>query len=145
MRTSHFLCRLLAGGALIAPLMAGAQTTQPVYLADLAAADKQIADQYRSLMRDVSKRASWVNQYGTASPAETVSLDGRDYQLFRACKPHNCPSESYVILLDPTKQTVSHGAFVENKSSGQGLGSSRIQWLGAPEADLARQMAPHLF
>ncbi len=145
MRTFHFLCRLLAGGALIAPLAAGAQTVPPAYLADLAASDKHIAQQYRSLMRDLSKRASWVNQFGTASPAETISLDGRDYQLFRACKPHNCPSESYVVVLDPQKKTLNHGAFVENKSAGPGLGSSRIQWLGSPEADLVRQMAPYLF
>ncbi|HRL21876.1 Ivy family c-type lysozyme inhibitor [Alcaligenes sp. SDU_A2] len=145
MRISHFLCRLLAGGALLVPLLATAQSDAPVYLADLASTNKHVADQYRALMRDVAKRASWVNQYGTASPAETVSVDGRNYHLFRACKPHNCPSESYVVLLDAQKQTLAHGAFVENKTSGPGLASSRVQWLGEPDTDLARHMAAWLF
>ncbi|WP_394064123.1 Ivy family c-type lysozyme inhibitor [Alcaligenes sp. WGS1538] len=145
MHTSNKLCRLLAGAALFAGLLANSQAADPVYLSDLAAASKPVADQYRALMRDVSKRASWVNQYGTASPAEAVSADGRNYQLFRACKPHNCPSESYVVLLDAQDQTIKYGAFVENKTSGSGLTSSRIQWLGKPEDSLARQMAPWLF
>ncbi|ATH98580.1 Ivy family c-type lysozyme inhibitor [Alcaligenes faecalis] len=145
MRISHSLCRLVLGSALLVPFLGHAQSSESVYLADLAKSNKQVAQQYQSLMQDVAKHASWVKDFGTASPGETVSLDGRDYQLFQGCKPHDCTSSSYVVLLDTQKQTISYGAFVENKESGPGLASSQIQWLGNPEFDQIRLMSPALF
>ncbi len=145
MRISHSLCRLVACSALLVPVLSSAQSSESVYLADLAASNKQVNQQYQSLMQDVSKRAAWVKEFGTASPAQTVSLDGRDYQLFQGCKPHDCTSASYVVLLDTQKQTMSYGAFIENKASDKGTASSQIQWLGDPELDQLRLMGPALF
>ena len=145
MRISHSLCRLLACSALLVPVLSNAQSSESVYLADLAASNKQVNQQYQSLMQDVAKRATWVKEFGTASPAQTVSLDGRDYQLFQGCKPHDCTSASYVVLLDTQKQTMSYGAFIENKASDKGTASSQIQWLGDPELDQLRLMGPALF
>lgn len=145
MRISHFVCRLVLGSTLLAPFLGHAQTSESVYLADLAKSNKQVAQQYQSLMQDVAKHANWVKEFGTASPGETVSLDGRNYQVFQGCKPHDCTSSSYVVLLDTQKQTLSYGAFVENKESDQGWASSQIQWLGNPELDQIRLMSPALF
>ncbi|MEN5252505.1 Ivy family c-type lysozyme inhibitor [Alcaligenes aquatilis] len=145
MRISHSLCRLVLGSALLVPVLSHAQSSESVYLADLAKSNKQVAQQYQNLMQDVAKRASWVKEFGTASPGETVSLDGRDYQVFQGCKPHDCTSSSYVVLLDAQAQTLSYGAFVENKESGPGWTSSQIQWLGNPELDQIRLMSPALF
>ena len=145
MRISHSLCRLALASALLVPFLSHAQSSESVYLADLAKSSKQVAQQYQNLMQDVAKNASWVKEFGTASPGQTVSLDGRDYQLFQGCKPHDCTSASYVVLLDTQKQTMAHGAFVENKESGAGLASSQIQWLGNPELDQVRLIAPALF
>ncbi|ASR88504.1 Ivy family c-type lysozyme inhibitor [Alcaligenes faecalis] len=145
MRISHSLCRLVLGTALLVPVLSHAQSSESVYLADLAKSNKQVAQQYQNLMQDVAKRASWVKEFGTASPGETVSLDGRHYQVFQGCKPHDCTSSSYVVLLDAQAQTLSYGAFVENKESGPGWTSSQIQWLGNPELDQIRLMSPALF
>ncbi|AWG35760.1 Ivy family c-type lysozyme inhibitor [Alcaligenes aquatilis] len=145
MRISHSLCRLVLGTALLVPVLSHAQSSESVYLADLAKSNKQVAQQYQNLMQDVAKRASWVKEFGTASPGETVSLDGRHYQVFQGCKPHDCTSSSYVVLLDAQAQTLSYGAFVENKESGPGWSSSQIQWLGNPELDQIRLMSPALF
>src|SRR5690606_3334539 len=145
MRISHSLCRLVLGSALLAPFLSNAQSSESVYLADLAKSNKQVAQQYQSLMQDVAKNASWVKDFGTASPGETVSLDGRDYQVFQGCKPHDCSSSSYVVRLDTQKQTISYGAFVGNKEAGPGLARGQIQWLGKPEFDQFRLMSPALF
>lgn len=145
MRISHSLCRLVLGTALLVPVLSHAQSSESVYLADLAKSNKQVAQQYQNLMQDVAKRASWVKEFGTASPGETVSLDRRHYQVFQGCKPHDCTSSSYVVLLDAQAQTLSYGAFVENKESGPGWASSQIQWLGNPELDQIRLMSPALF
>lgn len=145
MRISHSLCRLVLGSALLLPFLSHAQSPESVYLADLAKSNPHVAQQYQKLMQDVANNASWVKDFGTASPGQTVSLDGRDYQVFSGCKPHDCPRASYVVLMDTEKQTLTQGAFVENKEAGLGLDSSQIQWLGNPELDQIRLMTPALF
>jgi len=58
------------------------------------------------LARDVQPTPDWLNQFernfdGVAGAAKTVTLDGKPYDLFFVCKPHECAAKKFVVLFEP--------------------------------------------
>ena len=80
------------------------------YIADVAKEHKSVADSYKIITEPVHARFDWLKDYGTASPATEVTIDGKKYAAFSGCEPHNCTNSSYVLLLDPESNEFVTGA-----------------------------------
>lgn len=73
---------------------------------------------------------AWVSKGGTLTPAKTVKLGDTEYQVLRACKPHDCASERVAVLWSEKNQTMS-GVFstVNDKTAKESL-----TWLNVGDA-----------
>ncbi|HEX7340019.1 MAG TPA: Ivy family c-type lysozyme inhibitor [Rhodanobacteraceae bacterium] len=104
------------------------------YLHDLMG-DSGFAQAFAAMQGSGSLPA-WVRQGGTATPAQKVTVDGRQQLLAQACKPHDCPSEQIVLLYDKAGNAMQ-GVFVRDPSpTADARVSSEAQftWLGQPDA-----------
>jgi len=117
----------------------------PLYLFEAVENDKALKRSFNKIMAPVSKRSTWVKNYGTASPAKTEIIDNTEYQIFQGCKPHNCTSESYAVLYNPKTKKVEAGAFVRNRFKGTNLKKGVIIWLGKTDWDQARVISKYLY
>lgn len=72
---------------------------------------------------------AWVTKGGTGTPAKTVMLGGKDYQVVSACKPHDCGSQRMAVIYTPEGKTMA-GLFsqVDEKS-----GIEKLTWLNVPD------------
>ena len=84
-------------------------------------------------------------QFGTASPSQDVTVNGKTYTVYQGCKPHNCPAESYVVLYDAPNKKMLAGAFVQNKYEQGVLMDSKVSWLGTQSTDFAPTLSSFLF
>lgn len=86
-------------------------------------------------MDGADKLPDWVRQGGTATPTETVDVDGKSLLAAQACKPHDCPSEQILVLYDQDADTMQ-GVFVRDSAPGADAGVSDqadMTWLGKPD------------
>lgn len=141
----------LAGAAALvslAPVQAQQAQTFPIgegYLYQEVAKDPILAQQFAEITQPLNTHFAWVANYGTASPAESIKVDGKNYTVYHACKPHNCPAESYVVLYDTHNKKMVAGAFVQNKHEQGVLLDSKVSWLGTQAADFASALSKYLF
>lgn len=81
----------------------------------------------------------WVGKGGTATPVQTVQVDGKPMLLASACKPHNCPSERVALLYDSQNHAM-WGLFAQRPDSVPATvdpaddSRDKLSWLGAPDA-----------
>jgi hypothetical protein len=58
------------------------------------------------LAKEVQPTPDWLNQFernfdGVAGAAKPLTLDGKPYDLFFVCKPHDCAAKKFVVLFEP--------------------------------------------
>lgn len=65
---------------------------------------------------------AWVGQGGTGPEVKDVTIDNAPWQVFSACKPHDCASESVAILWSEKTKTLA-GVFsvIDEKTSQEKL------------------------
>ena len=146
--TSLFSLASAAALVALAPVQAQPAQTFPIgegYLYQEVAQDAALAQQFTEITKPLSTHFSWVAQYGTASPAENLKVDGKNYTVYQGCKPHDCPAESYVVLYDATHKKMVAGAFVQNKYEQGALLESKVSWLGPQAANFAPALSQYLF
>lgn len=139
---SLFALGLTAGAG---GLQAQTATKADVRLPQLVENEPALAEDYKRVMSPLAESSSWVLQFGTTAPAAVEAIDGKEYYAFWGCKPHECTTESYVLLVDQDTHKISAGAFLHNEYDGQTLTSSEITWLGETSFDLARAMGKYLY
>ena len=130
----------------LAVSMGSSYAQESVYLPEAVTTDAALKAEFARITNSIAKDAPWVKEYGTTTPAQEAELDGKRYQVFSGCKPHNCPAESYVVLYNPDKKQISAGAFVTTDYSSSDIASNTtIQWLGNTDLDHIRILAKYLF
>lgn len=143
----------MLGKYLLAPLTLAlfvsnsyASDIKPELLADAVTHNATLKAEFQRITETVLEQAPWIRDYGTATPAEPITIDATTYLVYRACKPHDCPSQGYAVLFDTTKQTMVAGAFIENSYRDQlNLATSTVHWLGNTQLEHARALADYLF
>lgn len=143
----------MLGKYLLAPLTLAlfvsnsyASDIKPELLADAVTHNATLKAEFQRITETVLEQAPWIRDYGTATPAEPITIDATTYLVYRACKPHDCPSQGYAVLFDTNKQTMVAGAFIENSYRDQlNLGTSTVHWLGDTQLEHARALADYLF
>ena len=116
----------------------------PIYLFDLL----QRPDFAKTLdaLHDAQALPAWVRTGGTATPVQTVQVDGKAMLLATACKPHDCPTERVALLYDAQDHAMwgllaqrpeNLAPAVDPDDSSQ----DKLTWLGAP--DKPRQQLLH--
>lgn len=114
------------------------------HMAEAAQANPALAAAFKQLMTPL-KQASWVASYGTTSPSVIDKTLDTSYLVFHGCKPHDCTSESYAVLVEPGSGKLIAGAFVRSDADGPRLKESRITWLGDAQWDQALLLSKYLF
>lgn len=133
-----------AGTATTAGNDATAVAAPPTYLFDLL--QRPDFKQTLDALHDTQALPAWVRTGGTATPAQTVQVDGKAMLLATACKPHDCPSERVALLYDAQDHAM-WGLFAqrpENLAPAVDPGDSsqdKLTWLGKP--DPPRQQLLH--
>lgn len=116
----------------------------PIYLYDLL----QRPDFMQTLdaLHDVQALPAWVHQGGTATPVQTVQVDGKAMLLATACKPHDCPTERVALLYDAQDHAM-WGLFAQRPENltpavdPDDSSQDKLTWLGQP--DKPRQLLLH--
>lgn len=124
-----------------------AQQTEPTenYLFEAVKKDKALAKGFAKLTEPLNHSSPWIASYGVATPATMEKLDGKDYVIYQACKPHDCPSESYVVVYSPTDKKMVAGAFAKNDYQNSNLIESKVQWLGKSSLEFSALIGKYLF
>ena len=143
MRHSEFKTRLLA--TLGAVALTGQVYAADVYPPDLAKQEPGVARAFAGLTKNIVAKHAWVRDFGVTTPVEEVTVNNESYVRLSGCKPHDCPSEKYVVLVSK-KDNHAVGAFSTNRQAAAGaLSDSTIQWLGQPTDEQVAQLAAALF
>ncbi|MGE4335908.1 MAG: Ivy family c-type lysozyme inhibitor [Pigmentiphaga sp.] len=145
--------RLLSAGLAAFAVGAAAHAADPkpaalgadMHMGEAARALPGLASSFQALMAPLTDTAPWLKNYGTTMPSSTTTLDGKDYVVFQACKPHDCISQGYAVLVDPDNNTVVGGAFVDSTFDGPRITESKITWFGQVEWDQAVLLGQHLY
>jgi hypothetical protein len=120
----------------------------PIYLFDLL----QRADFRQALdaLQGAQALPAWVRQGGTATPAQTVRLDGRPMLLATACKPHDCPTERVALLYDAHDHAI-WGLFAQRPENltpavdPDDSSQDKLTWLGQPDKPRRRLLCDALY
>lgn len=116
-----------------------------MHMGEAAGAFPALATSFQALTAPLADAAPWLKNYGTTMPSSAATLDGKDYVIFQACKPHDCISQGYAVLVDPANNTVVGGAFVDSTFDGPRIVESKITWFGKVEWDQAVLLGQHLY
>lgn len=137
----------LAAACLFSVSALNAQQVNPTenYLFDAVQKDEALAKGFKQLTEPLNKSYPWVASFGVATPATIEKVDDKEYVVYQACKPHNCPAESYVVVYSPTEKKMVAGAFVENTYQDNTMQQSQIKWLGQSPVDFAPVIGKYLF
>lgn len=142
MKKHTVLTVLAAAGLGLGAISVASADTYP---RDLFEQHKELRQQYQKLVSPVADQHTWVKKGGTETPVSTIKLNGHKYTVMSSCKPHDCPSEKLITLVD-RKHNQASGALVENSGDqGSGPEQSKITWLGEPGAGMRSYMAAYLF
>lgn len=116
-----------------------------VYPADLVKQEPRVASAFAGLTKTIVAKHAWVRDFGVTTPVEETTLNNESYVRLSGCKPHDCPSEKYVVLVSK-KNNHAVGAFLTNQQAAAGaLSDSTIQWLGQPTDEQVAVLAAALF
>lgn len=116
-----------------------------VYPADLAKQEPKIGRAFSDLAGKLKKKHAWVRTFGVTTPTEEVTLGSTTYVRLSGCKPHDCPSEKYVVFISKSDNKAV-GAFVVNRlDDGVDPTRSDIYWLGQPDTEQMAALASSLF
>ncbi len=119
------LCRalILAGAACALPA-----TAADVYLFD-AVKKPAYARSLRGLLQGARGLPGWTRNLLSArgnyvgTPAEYVTVEGTQYELFNACKAHECADSRFEVMFSPGGTQAWAGVYESGRP---------IIWLGAP-------------
>src|SRR5690606_6869917 len=100
------------------------------HMYEAAKTDKALTAEFKRIMDPLSSKATWVESFGTTAPSTIETVDNKIYQVFWGCKPHDCTTESYVVMYNQETKKITAGAFLKNNYDGPNLTESRITWLG---------------
>ena len=126
-------------------MLAGQVCAADVYPADLAKQEPEVAKAFSGLTKSIVRKHAWVKNFGVSTPVEEATLNNESYVRLSGCKPHDCPSEKYVILVSRANNHAV-GAFLTNRQTAAGqLSESTIQWLGQPTDEQVTHLAAALF
>lgn len=149
MKVKSILAVLAAAPMLFSSAFTVAETVSKdeelLYLYQAAQSDLNLVSSYKKLVAPVLEKADWLENYGTASPAQAENIDNNEYLVFYGCKPHDCPSQSYAVIYDPKQKKMVAGALVTNNYEGQNIKSSETTWLGEADLDLARVLSKYFY
>ncbi|NYT85811.1 Ivy family c-type lysozyme inhibitor [Pollutimonas harenae] len=119
------------------------QTDKHLYAA--AKADPALSAEFERVMMPFSSNSPWVKSFGTTAPATTETVDGQTYDVYWGCKPHDCITESYVVMYKQSTKKITAGAFLQNSYDGPNLTKSRITWMEKTDTDSARALGKYLY
>ena len=108
----------------------------PVYLFDLL--QRPDFTQALDALHGAQALPPWVRTGGTATPVQTVQVDGRPMLLATACKPHDCPTERVALLYDAQGRAM-WGLFAQRPENlppavdPADSSQDRLTWLGGPD------------
>lgn len=90
----------------------------------------------------------WTRQGGTSTPAQHLTVDGKDLQAASGCKPHDCPSERIVVLYDE-KTHAMWGVFARRQGEAPAdvsdSSNDQLTWLGEPDDKLKDALKKKLY
>ena len=108
----------------------------PIYLFDLL--QRPDFTQALDALHGAQALPPWVRTGGTATPVQTVQVDGRPMLLATACKPHDCPTERVALLYDAQGRAM-WGLFAQRPENlppavdPADSSQDRLTWLGGPD------------
>ncbi len=141
----HFTFKSILLATLGCLAFAGSVYAADLYPADLAKQEPRLASAFADLTKSLVRKHAWVMDFGVTTPVEETTLNNETYVRLSGCKPHDCPSEKYVVLVSK-KDNHAVGAFLTNRQAAAGaLSDSTIQWLGQPTDEQVAQLAAALF
>ncbi|MCF9034424.1 Ivy family c-type lysozyme inhibitor [Acinetobacter nectaris] len=79
---------------------------------------------------------SWTKYEATSSPTKTVTIAGKQYSVFNACKPHNCFAEQVAVIYSPSSKAISsvYSKFDDKK------GTEQLTWMtNQPEISIEQK------
>lgn len=135
---------LLALGSTVAGATA-AEGDDSLYPSELRQQRPAVAAQYRTMIEPVVGDHGWVGDGGTETPVSRITLDGSEYLVLSACKPHDCAAEDLVSLVRPGGETAVGALAVNRGDAGFGPKRSTLTWLGEPDRAQRRFIAAYLF
>ncbi len=142
---SHLSFKSLVLAAAISFVTATVSHAADIYPADLAKQDAKIARAFSDLAGKLKKKHAWVRKFGVTTPTEDITLGSTSYVRLSGCKPHDCPSEKYVMFISKSDYKAV-GAFVVNRlDNGANPTRSDIDWLGQPDTEQMAALASSLF
>ncbi len=115
---------------LLCAACSGAAAASRTYLTD-AIKNPTYLQSLTSLLKDAGKLPSWTRQVLNTSgnyvgtPVAYLTIDGIRYELFYACKPHDCGNNAMELMFAPYGAKV-WAAMVEDGKS--------MTYLGSPSA-----------
>jgi inhibitor of lysozyme (Ivy) len=60
---------------------------------------------WEKLMKDVQPTPDWLMEFsrsfnGVAGPMKPATIDGKAYELYFVCKPHDCAAKKFEVLFE---------------------------------------------
>ncbi len=72
----------------------------------------------------------WIKKGGVETPMQEVTLNGRAWQVYYACKPHNCAADRFALLYSPADNSMS-GLWVRSDEKRH---KEQLQWLNISDS-----------
>ncbi|MGB6103560.1 MAG: Ivy family c-type lysozyme inhibitor [Pusillimonas sp.] len=142
LKASNFFALALCLAA-SSPTVSAEQSGAHLY--EAAKADPVLSTEFKHIMAPIAGKSPWVLSFGTTAPSTIETVDGKTYDVFWGCKPHDCVTESYAVLYDRNAKHIQAGVFVRNNYDGPTLTESQIIWLRDAELDYARALGKYLY
>lgn len=119
------------------------QAAQHLY--EATKTDPVLAVEFNRVMEPFFSNSPWTKSFGTTAAAAPETVDGQSYDVYWGCKPHDCVTESYVLMYHRASKKITAGAFLINDYNGPNLSKSRITWLEKTEFESARVLGKYLY
>lgn len=114
-------------------------------ITEAAGANNALAAEFQRIMKPIAPDAPWVERFGVTTTPEIEAVGGKVYDVYRGCKPNDCPAEVYVLLYDRENNKFVSGAFVRSQFKDLTLTDSTITWLGDTDTVRAGAIGKHLY
>lgn len=110
------------------PVLATSVYAQNELTISKLAVDQETKEEFQKMVAN-QHLPKWVNQGGTDSQGQKVSIAGNQYFVLTSCKPHDCGSQRIAVLYAMATKKMS-GVFssVDEKTDNENL-----QWLNIPD------------
>jgi Inhibitor of vertebrate lysozyme (Ivy) len=72
---------------------------------------------WEKLMKEMQPPPDWLAQFarnfdGVAGPMKPATIEGKAYELYFVCKPHDCAAKKFEVMFDATRR--AYGALVND-------------------------------